>query len=188
MPIYYSSPYPYQQYSGIWKVSDAAQNVGKNTWAGPNLFTWGTNPYGQLGLGNITTYSSPKQVGSLNWSQLSGNQSSLGVKKDGTLWSWGNNSKGQLGLGSVTNYSSPKQVGTLTNWKSVFSSVSLSMAVKTDGTLWGWGNNSNGQLGLGSNSNYYSSPKQVGSSTSWSTIFSGGDIDIFVLKLFLLNS
>ena len=33
-----------------------------------NLWSWGANNNGQLGLGNITAYSSPKQVGSLtNW-------------------------------------------------------------------------------------------------------------------------
>ena len=29
------------------------------------LWTWGYNNRGQLGLGNITSYSSPKQVGAL---------------------------------------------------------------------------------------------------------------------------
>ena len=29
------------------------------------LYSWGDNGNGQLGLGNITNYSSPKQVGSL---------------------------------------------------------------------------------------------------------------------------
>lgn len=30
-----------------------------------NLFGWGSNAEGQLGLGNTTSYSSPKQVGAL---------------------------------------------------------------------------------------------------------------------------
>ena len=34
--------------------------------------------------------------------------------------------------------------------------------------LWAWGYNNNGQLGLG-NTTDYSSPKQVGSLTNWST-------------------
>ena len=29
------------------------------------LWSWGRNHYGQLGLGNTTSYSSPKQVGAL---------------------------------------------------------------------------------------------------------------------------
>lgn len=85
------------------------------------LWSWGKNNYGQLGLGNRTYYSSPKQVGALtNWSAAVGNNSSItALKTDGTLWSWGLNAQGQLGLGNVTNYSSPKQVGALTIWQRI---------------------------------------------------------------------
>ena len=38
-----------------------------------NLFTWGGNGNGNLGLGNSTQYSSPKQVGSLTtWAAVAG--------------------------------------------------------------------------------------------------------------------
>ena len=50
--------------------------------------------------------------------------------------------------------------------------TNLSMATKTDGTLWSWGDGSEGQLGLG-NRTSYSSPKQVGSLTTWGPIDSG---------------
>jgi alpha-tubulin suppressor-like RCC1 family protein len=46
-------------------------------------------------------------------------------------------------------------------------------AIKNDGTLWGWGYNGNGQLGLQNTTNY-SSPKQVGLLTNWSSISAGG--------------
>ena len=99
---------------------DAA--IAAGTWTGlPRLFTWGRSNFGQLGLGNLTYYSSPKQVGSLtDWSVVaSGVNNVSAVKKDGTLWIWGYNVNGQLGLGNTTSYSSPKQVGALTNWASV---------------------------------------------------------------------
>lgn len=149
------------------------------------LWGWGDNSAGMLGLGNVTAYSSPKQVGALtNWSTNFSTGSDyfcLAVKKDGTLWSWGNNSFGQLGLGNRTNYSSPKQVGALTNWSSVASITNASYAIKTDGTLWSWGNNANGQLGLG-NITSYSSPKQVGALTNWSKI-TGNIKGVHVLAL-----
>ena len=139
------------------------------------LWSWGLNNTGQLGLGNVTFYSSPKQVGSLtNWSKITGGgRSTLAIKTDGTLWSWGNNSQGQIGLGNRTNYSSPKQVGALTSWSSVNVPYQFCVATKTDGTLWAWGQNNNGQLGLG-NVTSYSSPKQVGSLTNWTTAPVGG--------------
>ena len=86
------------------------------------LWSWGYNGYGgALGLGNLTSYSSPKQVGSLtNWLKIAGsNYFASAIKTDGTLWAWGYNGSGMLGLGNITNYSSPKQVGALTNWLSI---------------------------------------------------------------------
>jgi alpha-tubulin suppressor-like RCC1 family protein len=139
------------------------------------LWSWGQNSSGQLGLNNRTNYSSPKQVGSLtNWSVISqGDNFSIVVKTDGTLWSWGYNGFGELGLGNTTNYSSPKQVGSLTTWVKVSGgSGQSSLSIKTDGTLWGWGYNSSGQLGLNNRTNY-SSPKQVGSLTTWLNVAGG---------------
>jgi len=78
-----------------------------------NLYTWGANGAGGLGLGNITSYSSPMQVGALvDWLATScGQYNTISTKTDGTLWTWGYNNYGELGLGNRTNYSSPKQVG-----------------------------------------------------------------------------
>ncbi len=132
------------------------------------LFMWGDNPSGVLGLGNITGYSSPKQVGALtDWATLSSNYHTLCTKVNGQLWAWGNNGTGRLGLGNTTNYSSPKQVGALTSWGKPTTGNNFSLCIKTDGTLWSWGNNALGQLGLG-NTTAYSSPKQIGSLTTWS--------------------
>jgi alpha-tubulin suppressor-like RCC1 family protein len=140
------------------------------------LYSWGYNSSGELGLGNTTYYSSPKQVGALtDWLDIAaGYAHTLAIKTNGTLWAWGNASGGRLGLGNATNYSSPKQVGALTNWKQVSCGGGNSAAVKTDGTLWTWGLNGSGQLGLGNTTNY-SSPKQVGALTGWAfvSIFGG---------------
>ena len=141
--------------------------------AGGGLWSWGRNDFGQLGLGNITNYSSPMQVGALiTWATVAGGSNfSLALKTDGTLWSWGLNTYGQLGLGDVTNRSSPNQIGTLTTWSKLGLGVETnsSLAIKTDGTLWSWGQNNFGQLGLGNTTNY-SSPKQVGALTTWATV------------------
>jgi len=85
------------------------------------LWSWGQNASGQLGLGNTTNYSSPKQVGALTaWSKIGGSRyAASAIKTDGTLWAWGSNENGKLGLGNTTYYSSPKQVGVLTTWKAV---------------------------------------------------------------------
>ena len=132
------------------------------------LWTWGYNAGGALGLGNITSYSSPKQVGSLTtWASINCTYSNmLALKTDGTLWTWGVGSYGELGLGNTTSYSSPKQIGSLTTWINLSAGMYSALAVSTTNALWVWGRNNNGQLGLGNITNY-SSPKQVGSLTNW---------------------
>ena len=163
------------RYSGIWTLTQVNAAISAGTWTGlPYLYSWGQNTYGQLGLGNTTNYSSPKQVGSLTtWLKIaSGTYHTISVKTDGTLWTWGLNNVGQLGLGNTTYYSSPKQVGALTTWSAVVCGSFYTIATKTDGTLWTWGQNNVGQLGLG-DVTIRSSPNQVGALTTWSAIAAG---------------
>ena len=104
------------------------------------MWGWGAGGFGQLGLGNTTSYSSPKQIGSLTtWSKIDlMSFSSIAIKTDGTVWTWGNNGYGRLGLGNAgagTNRSSPVQVGALTTWSNISGGgFGHAMAIKTNGT------------------------------------------------------
>jgi alpha-tubulin suppressor-like RCC1 family protein len=150
-------------------VSSAASN--SVTPLEQQLWSWGRNDFGQLGLNDTSNRSSPVQVGALtSWSDISGGyRQSLALKTDGTLWSWGRNSNGQLGLGNVVDRSSPVQIGALTNWSQPASIAASSLAVKTDGTLWSWGGNNFGELGQNNTTNR-SSPVQVGALTIWGKV------------------
>ena len=75
------------------------------------LWVWGRNEGGQLGQGNTTHYSSPRQIPGTTWNDvLVGASVMVATKTDGTLWAWGSNTMGQLGQNNRTNYSSPKQI------------------------------------------------------------------------------
>ena len=139
------------------------------------FWSWGYGANGNLGQNNLTDRSSPVQVGTdTNWSGgiNSANRGILATKTDGTLWAWGYNGGGALGISesSVSQQrSSPTQLpGTTwkTEMRSLGSTAYSRAAVKTDGTMWSWGQNEVGQLGLNNKTNY-SSPRQVGSDTSW---------------------
>jgi alpha-tubulin suppressor-like RCC1 family protein len=146
------------------------------------LWTWGRNQYGQLGLSDTITRSSPTQVGSGNtWSMIAGTQfSTAAIKTDGTLWTWGLNYYGSLGDNtSILFRSSPVQIGTNTNWSQIVADSACMFAIKTDGTLWTWG--IGGYGGTAQNDRVYrSSPTQVGNQT-WSNI-SGNLQTILAIK------
>ena len=161
-----------------WTGFDKAGDYGSGAInSAGELWTWGRNNRGQLGLGDTTDRSSPTQVGSLtDWAVVSsGQQEMAAIKKDGTLWTWGFNASGQLGLGDTTSYSSPVQVGSLTDWSSdaggLCTTIDNNMfALKTDGTLWVWGGNGGDfLLGLG-DTTARSSPTQSGSVSTWAFV------------------
>jgi alpha-tubulin suppressor-like RCC1 family protein len=135
------------------------------------LFMWGDNLYGELGLNDRVHRSSPVQVGTSSWSQVScENGSTFAIKYDGTLWAWGNNFYGGLGLNNTVSRSSPVQIGT-SSWSLVSAGNDHTLAIRSDGTLFTWGDNTDGQLGS-NNFVHRSSPIQVGTS-SWSQVAVG---------------
>jgi alpha-tubulin suppressor-like RCC1 family protein len=168
--------------SSRYNHSFAITNVGV-------LFTWGTDLYGETGLGYgppvLTTISTPETVTptpELGWKIASaGNRFSLAIQNDGTLWAWGEDTYGQIGLnggGSGMGYESvPVQVGALTTWKNVSAGGGHSLALKNDGTIWSWGYNGNGQLGHGDTTDR-SSPTQIGSATDWVDISAGYEFSL----------
>jgi alpha-tubulin suppressor-like RCC1 family protein len=99
------------------------------------LWSWGGNYYGQLGVNNTTTRSTPVTtlLGGTNWKSIAcGSYHTIALKTDGTLWSWGFNSYGQLGVNNTTDRSTP--VTTLlggNNWKSIASGSSYTVAIQS---------------------------------------------------------
>lgn len=152
-------------------ASDAAPLVFAIKTTG-TLWAWGVNTGGALGLNNIVHRSSSVQVGTLtNWQSVACEYYTVAaVKTNGTLWTWGYNFYGQLGLNDTADRSSPTQVGLLTDWKEVNSGTQASAGIKTNGTLWAWGRNNYGAIGNNEPTVDRSSPIQVGSSTSWTSI------------------
>ena len=130
------------------------------------LWTWGSNSYGQLGLNTSTTFvSTPVQVATdTNWKQVfAADHVAFALKNNGTLWAWGSNTNGQLGLSDKTDRSSPTQIGTDSNWSFVSTNGYTTSAIKNDGTLWKW---------QGSSTSY---PVQIATFSTWSTVCAGSD-------------
>lgn len=86
-----------------------AENGGKHSCAitsAGDLYCWGNNALGQLGIGTRTSALLPTLVTAdieAQWTLLSlGNDHSCGLLSDGSAWCWGDNAKGQLGDGTTT--------------------------------------------------------------------------------------
>ena len=147
------------------------------------LYAWGDNDNGQVGIGTITDAElAPKRVGTdSDWEAVSGGgYHSLALKIDGTLYAWGKNDRGQLGIGSTDNETTPQRVGDAGDWKTIAAGEDHSFALKIDGTLYSWGSNSFGQLGNGESgvnssdkSKDKTAPIQIGSDRNWQTISAG---------------
>ena len=147
------------------------------------LYAWGSNKNGQLGIGTTTDNElAPQRVGNDNdWKAVSGGDDySLALKSDGMLYAWGKNSRGQLGIGSTDKETTPQQVGNAGDWKDISAGNSHSLALKSDGTLYAWGANHDGQLGNSENGANFNdkskdktAPIQVGTDRDWQTVSAG---------------
>ena len=76
------------------------------------VYAWGRNNYGQLGIGNKTDRDVPTLVsGAWNGNKIisiaAGDNHSLAMDDAFNVYSWGLNSSGQLGLGHTTNINTP---------------------------------------------------------------------------------
>jgi alpha-tubulin suppressor-like RCC1 family protein len=81
-----------------------------------NMFTWGSNQYGQIGDGGSAKShcAEPKMVVSLRKQWIvdctAGDMHTVAVTESGDLWSWGRGSEGQLGHGCLEHVILPKLI------------------------------------------------------------------------------
>lgn len=138
------------------------------------IFSFGNNRYGQLGLGNTIFQNVPQRVGldsnfidiAAGWYHI------LAVKSNGELYACGRNNYGQLGIGNQIDQSKLVRVGTLSNWESVAAGSAHSLALTKDGELFSFGDNSLGQLGVDLTKDK-TIPNKIGTDSTWDFIASG---------------
>lgn len=109
-------------------------------------WSWGSNNFGELGLGNFVTTAAPAKVlGGNDVSDVAaGNAKSYILKKDGYVSAFGLNFENELGLG-LAGGPNPKQMPVLSH----VVRITPNLALKDSGILNSWGGNHGGQAGNG---------------------------------------
>lgn len=113
------------------------------------LYVWGDNTYGQLGLAGID-YSDNPQLLTLPGKVVEvslGSWHTLVLLADGSVWSFGRNAFGQLGNGNTANAAVPARIEGLPRIAAIAAGAMHSLALGQDGSVWAWGNNTDRQVG-----------------------------------------
>ncbi|XP_069019067.1 probable E3 ubiquitin-protein ligase HERC3 isoform X1 [Embiotoca jacksoni] len=121
---------------------------------GGQVYTWGRDSRGQLGLGRRdAAVSSPQPVHHLSTIPLvqiaAGGERSFALSVSGGVFGWGGNDCGQLGLGDTTDRNTPTSVHCLNTKKTIRISCGKDhTAVLTkQGAVFTFGSGRHGQLG-----------------------------------------
>ena len=140
-----------------WLVASAgnrhvcAMEIG--TIGGSELYCWGYNSDGQLGIGLGADKNTPQRVGDKNdWRRVwSGNNFTCGVRL-GSRWCWGGNGNGQSGNGDDSNLTSLTSIeGFKLNTEMIATGLGWHVCkLRTDeASIYCWGRNTSGQVGNG---------------------------------------
>lgn len=155
-----TTPVEIQLASGVLSVSvsagaDHVLALGSDG----NVYAWGNNEYGQLGMaGTTASLSIPTVVAELQGKHIvsvsAGNRFSLALSEDGSVYSFGRNHKRQLGYETAEEISAtPTLIAALNdvNVKQITAGIESAVAINEVGKLYTWGNTANGLLGVAGN-------------------------------------
>ena len=117
------------------------------------IWSFGENDHGQLGLGDTTTRSSPTKIPTVEgWDGKAKHITNNGfhtlfIDSNDDVWSFGKNEHGQLGLGDATERLVPTQIPNI-KAKQIACGENHSLILDINDNVWSFGKNISGQLGL----------------------------------------
>ena len=122
-----------------------------------NVWAWGDNRLGQLGMGDgqLLNQAAPVRVATptgTRYTQISaGGYHVLALDDAGSAWSWGYNLYGELGLGPdeprVVDVPAAVRMPVGVSFVAISTGRSHSFGLEANGSAWAWGLDGNGQLG-----------------------------------------
>jgi len=139
-----------------------------------NLFAWGKNDYGQLGIGDKINRKNPAKITSLSSESdpvvriitskafeeiipFRNESFVIAQTRSNKIYSWGRNNYGQLGTGNFSDLSSPILVNLNLNNNETIADIALgtshALLLTNQKRIYAWGRNNRGQLGLNNKDN-----------------------------------
>ena len=121
--------------------------------ASGDLFCWGANYAGEVGVGDYNPRTLPVQVGAPGgWRRVTAGMDHIcAVAAGGGVYCWGSNGGGaELGVGDYAEHLVPTHVDVPGTVVAVASAGSTTNGLTANGTRWGWGDNrGDGAIGDG---------------------------------------
>lgn len=113
------------------------------------LYGWGANRMGQLGLPLYSNYHLPQELTLKNVTKIDcGYGHTVALTSDSKCYVRGNNKYGQLGLGDTNPRYRPTELNLCQTIVSVKCGANHTIALTTSNQIYVWGRNKHGQLGL----------------------------------------
>jgi alpha-tubulin suppressor-like RCC1 family protein len=172
-----TSPGEVGEFNNFWRSVAAGASHGFAISVDGELYGWGDNAQGELGINSTSTPGYLEQqtgTSSDHWIAVApGTQFTIGLKADGSAWGFGLNSSGQLGIGNTTRALVPTAIVSTKPWTRLTAGTAHAAGIKADGTLWLWGLNDKGQLGNNSTTTG-KAPAQLSVAGPWVAVSAGG--------------
>jgi alpha-tubulin suppressor-like RCC1 family protein len=146
-----AEPVPVAQGNLRFAKLSAANQVTCGITSDSDLWCWGQNDHGQLGVGSQEHRNRPSRVlGGLKVSQVAiGGSHTCLLTIDGAAYCWGAQWAGQIGTRSNREQLTPFRVPGNLKFTAISLGASHSCATTSAGQVWCWGENGHGQLGIG---------------------------------------
>eukprot|EP00026_Physarum_polycephalum_P001542 Phypoly_transcript_01544.p1 GENE.Phypoly_transcript_01544~~Phypoly_transcript_01544.p1 ORF type:complete len:1030 (+),score=135.85 Phypoly_transcript_01544:65-3091(+) len=152
-------PVPVEKLAGVPIVQiDCGDQFSMALTVSGNVYSWGNNKFGQLGLGDSDTRSTPTLVRALRGKHIvqiaCGAHHTIARSDKETIFSWGSGAAGQLGHGETGHETSPRPILALAGYDigGIACGRRHSLAFRTGARprmVYTWGTGPSGQLGLG---------------------------------------
>ena len=119
-----------------------------------DVYAWGVNDDGQLGIGNTDYQRDPIKINELsNIVKIEENgENYYAITENGEVYVWGVNDDGLLGISSTNLQEVPIKLSGVNNIEKIYFGCECVYAKTKDGNVYAWGNNANGSLGIGNGS------------------------------------